>query len=395
MSERIIEISGRDYIGKSTQADLLTYWSLQNCKNFGGFGSFSRDIPSHQTEQEQWNWWFRDTSFEELSGILVDAYLSRQDAASNAPHDFVVVERGASMIPAQVAANFSTRTETAIEENLDRAMKATALTSRSVANTQKDEFVLQEESIWQNKISHLYDYLRRANSKSTPYSKAQQDFYEQYQKNLARALLLISDTNDAATINVDGAAVDVQNKIRSHEQLHSLRLPTILEQEPIVVGLSGLSEAGKGSVAQLMSERHGFTRLKLGFFNEISRDGEHYGDAHTIAMNALHFIACNRHLERITFESLHGANLAAELKIMLGERWKTVFIELGSEERFERLHSEKPSANLEILANEQHEKDNDKIIAGILGCKALADVVVDNSGELSETVDTIVKEIDL
>lgn len=394
MSERIIEISGRDYIGKSTQADLLTYWSLQNCKNLGGLGSFARGIPTHQTEQEQWNWWFRDTSFEELSGTLVDAYVSRQDAASKAPHDFVVVERGASMIPAQIAANFSTRTETAVEENVDRAMETTALTRRA-AHSPRDEFVLQEESTWQNKIKHMHDYLRRANSKNAPYSIAQQDFYEQYQKNLAKVLQLISDTNDAVAIDVDGAAVDVQNKIRSHERIRDLRLPMILEREPVVVGLSGLSEAGKGSVAQYMSEQYGFTRLKLGFFNEISRDGEHYGDARTIAMNALHFIACNRHLERITFESLHGANLAAELKIMLGDRWKTVFIELADEERIDRLHSEKPSVDLEILANEQQEKDNDKIIAGILGCKALADVVVDNSGELSETVDTIVKEINL
>lgn len=241
----------------------------------------------------------------------------------------------------------------------------------------------------------MHDYLRRANSKNAPYSIAQQDFYEQYQKNLAKALQLISDTNDAVAIDVDGAAVDVQNKIRSHERIRDLRLPMILEREPVVVGLSGLSEAGKGSVAQYMSEQYGFTRLKLGFFNEISRDGEHYGDARTIAMNALHFIACNRHLERITFESLHGANLAAELKIMLGDRWKTVFIELADEERIDRLHSEKPSVDLEILANEQQEKDNDKIIAGILGCKALADVVVDNSGELSETVDIIVREINL
>lgn len=117
MSERIIEISGRDYIGKSTQADMLTYWSLQNCKNFGGFGSFAHGIPNNQTEEELWNWWFRDTSFDELSDALVNAYLSRQDAVLNAPHDFVVVERGASMIGAQIAANFSTRTETAVEEN--------------------------------------------------------------------------------------------------------------------------------------------------------------------------------------------------------------------------------------------------------------------------------------
>lgn len=241
----------------------------------------------------------------------------------------------------------------------------------------------------------MRDYLRRANAKGALYSQSQQDFYEQYQKNLAEALRLFSDISNVVITDVDGAAVDVQNKIRSQERIRDLRLPTILEQDPIVVGFSGLSEAGKGSIAQFMSERYGFTRLKLGFFNEISRDGEPYGDARTIAMNAVHFIACNRHLKRVTFESLHGADLAAELKIMLGERWKTVFIDLADEKRTERLYSEKPSADLEVLTNEQRKKDNDKMIAGILGCKVLADIVVDNSGRLSETVDAIVKEINL
>lgn len=296
MSQRIIEISGRDYIGKSTQADMLTYWSLQYCKNFGGFGSFAHGIPNNQTEAEQWNWWFRDTSFNELSDTLVNAYLSRQDAISKAPHDLVVVERGASMIGAQIAANFSTRTETEVEENLERATEATKLTTRPIANMQKDEFVLQEDDSWQNRVGHMHDYLRRANAKGTPYSRDQQDFYKQYQRNLAKALLLLSDINNTTLSEVDGAAVDVQNKIRSHERIRDLRLPTILEQEPVVIGLSGLSEAGKGSVAQFMSEHYDFTRLKLGFFNEISRDKESYGDVRTIAMNALHFIACNRHL---------------------------------------------------------------------------------------------------
>jgi len=161
------------------------------------------------------------------------------------------------------------------------------------------------------------------------------------------------------------------------------------------VGLGGLSESGKGSVANELTDRYGFSRLKIGYFNEIVREGtgEQYGDPHEIAMNIVRFIANNRHLRRITLESFHSPNLAAELKLLLGERWQSIMLEVDKETRQRRTIEESRGEGIEAdkAIATQAAKDTTKIERGALEYGHLADLRIDNSGPIEQTVSNIAK----
>jgi len=147
-------------------------------------------------------------------------------------------------------------------------------------------------------------------------------------------------------------------------------------------------------IAEELSRKHGFTRLKLGFFNETARlqSEEYFGDPHVIAMNALRFIANNRHLERITFESFYGPHLASEFLTLLGsDRWKTIMLEVPDEVRRQRLIAQFPTANIDQIMEDQDRKDQQKLAQGILEYMEIADLRVDNSGTINQTVDRIIE----
>jgi len=299
------------------------------------------------------------------------------------------------MVRAQLVANFATRREVSIDDSVEEidAFVSSKIEKPS-PKTRKAEFILEIDQKWLDYMDGNLKYVRSPGSLADNFSKFQNEFYARYLTNLSEALGYFSRESSVAKVMVDRPAVDIQNSIRSHELISDLKLPQILEQDPLILGLAGLSESGKGTIAEELSRKHGFTRLKLGFFNETARlqSEEYFGDPHVIAMNALRFIANNRHLERITFESFYGPHLASEFLTLLGsDRWKTIMLEVPDEVRRQRLIAQFPTANIDQIMEDQDRKDQQKLAQGILEYMEIADLRVDNSGTINQTVDRIIE----
>jgi dephospho-CoA kinase len=398
MSEHIIEISGVDYIGKTTQASLLTYGAHVLTRNMGGLGAYSEGFPDSQNKQECWGWWFEDTTLRQIGGTIISAYNARLAQAEASPHAYVSMERGATMSKAQLTANFATRRETDIDNVVDEIDAFVGPRLRRPEAGTVREVVLFGGSDMQNKPELLAckTFGRTSKEERDAHQSAQNDFYDQYQKNLAVALLHYTTEESSPTtfrVDVNDAAVDVQNAIRSHASLSDINLKPLLDDDAVYLGLAGLSESGKSQVAVELANNNGFTRFKLGFFNQLHQSNEVYAPPTDVARSIVRFLAGNPQIKKATFESFHNPKLSAELKLLLGRRWYTVLVDATPETRAARLQQQFPEIDPAVLEQQQAGKDTIKSQQSVQAHDAIADIKVDNNGSLESTMKQIIKGI--
>jgi len=397
MRTEIIEFSGPDYTGKSTQAEMLTFETWHNhVHNFGSFGGYGEGFPQGLNAQEHFDWWFNTSSLDEMVNALTSAYLDRDHQAINGQIDVAVYERGQSMIKAQLAANFATRASDDVSNYIDIISEVVdSKLSGLDSKNKRTEVFLTVDTDWRERQQKYRSYVRSITTPTGEFSDSQNEFYSAYLYNLEKALGLLSKDNNLV-VAVDGPALDVNNRLRASQDIFGGQLPALLPQDPLVLGLAGLSESGKSHIAGLLQVEHGFTRLKMGYFNEAQRHPDvKYADPSRIALHVLHFIATNRHLSRVSLESLHGPHINAELKSLLGERWKSIFIDLNQTTRIERLRQQYPDIDDILLLQQQIAKDAIKREAGVESYRDYADVVVDNIGTPAQTVAKIMKELNV
>lgn len=391
----IIEISGLDYSGKTTQASLLSMetWRL-HAHNFGSFEKYDDKIQSGISPQEHFNWWFKVLSPDEIAQLLVSSYEKRQEEIRSLSNvDLAIVERGRSMLIAQVAANYAIRLSLDPEDVLDRAIDVVENgTSDKFA---REEFMLVSDDSLIQLPSKTKKYTRNfVTNLDSPFTVEQDTYYAQYLEKLKRSLGIVAREASLHLISIEQAAIDTQNKIRNHEALSIFDLPNIIPHDMTAVGIAGYSESGKSALAEKLSKDHGFTRLKLGYFNESRRDiNGRYANPRKIALEVVHFIATNRHASRFSFESLYGPHLSAELKTILGDRWKSVLVKTSKDTRRNRLISQFPDNDTDELINVQMHKDEIKHDAGMSEYEEIADIIINNDGLLDETVNRLIREL--
>lgn len=396
-NQHLIEISGPDYVGKSTQAELLTYATGRFAHNFGGYGGYSDKLPSQLSADEDFAWWFRDTNLPQLGNALIGAYHNRARVALASPHELKVVERGATMVRAQLAANFATRREVDITEVVDEVDALVVPRLGTVPASARTEFYLSEQPAWTAQTHKLRQHGRQFKPDGNGYSEAQNAFYAQYMHNVRSALAHYhaQGTGMMQHVAVDRSAVDVQNLIRSNSALTSLHLPILLNHPHHYVGLAGMSESGKSSLAANLAALHGFARFKLGFFNEATRQDTAYGKPSAIALRIAHFLVTNRFIQRASFESFHDPRLSAELKLLLGDHWTTVYLETPADTRQARLLAESPHIDPRVLLAEQGAKDARKSFHGTPGHATIADIIIQNTGSPEEATARLVDHLKL
>jgi uridine kinase/8-oxo-dGTP pyrophosphatase MutT (NUDIX family) len=390
---RIIEFSGVDYSGKTTQANLSSIETQKyHVVNFGSFAKYFDKKINNLSAHDNFDWWFRESNYEELVDHLVRCYLKRYYDAKKFNIDIVIFERGISMIKAQIAANFASRENNNVDNHIEKASNIIDKKITMCDRNEKKEIFLELNEKWVKSQRRYTEFTRNVKSESINYSKEESEFYALYIHNLTKALRHYSDKNDAIVIDVDSPAVDIQNKIRANQQIFPSDMPKLLINDPILLGLAGLSESGKSTVAEYLKNHHDFTRVKLGYFNEtLRRNNDKYANSLQVGLNLVHFIATNRHLNRISFESIHEPTIHSEMKLLVGERWKAVFINLDKTKRRERLLAQNNGGGhyTEILLKLQREKDARKHAAGIEKLKQVADFIADNSDSIELTAKTI------
>lgn len=392
----IVEISGLDYTGKSTQAEMLSMETWRtHVHNFGSFGKYDERLSTGLTPQEHFNWWFRDASADEVGQALADNYVNRnRDIESSSDIDVAVAERGRAMLIAQIAAIYAVRLSIEPIETIEQSSSIVEAKIKD-KNADRTELLLVKDDSWMNSNNKISKYLRRMDSSAAGvFTKEQNEHYQGYLRKLEQSLGLIANSDAIHVIPVDRPGVDVQNVIRDHDTMAGYELPKLIAQELTAIGLAGLSESGKSAIAQALNEKHGFSRIKIGFFNESNRNpNQRYASPTKMALDIVHFIATNRHFDNVSFESLFGPRLAAELKTLLGDRWLTVLIKAEEQARQDRLLQQFPQSDTEELAEEQRVKDMVKSDAGLAAYEEIADIVIDNDGTLDEAVDKLVRAV--
>jgi dephospho-CoA kinase len=106
-------------------------------------------------------------------------------------------------------------------------------------------------------------------------------------------------------------------------------------------------------------------------------------------------LAENKHIRKASFESFHGPQLAAELKLLLGNRWLTVFVDADEATRQQRLLAQFPGTDPEDLLSEQALKDKIKEQASVQDNRAIADIVIDNNGSIDASVRHLLQKVSL
>lgn len=392
--EHIVELSSPDFGGKSTQASILTYGNYSFVHNFGGFSNYSDRIPHGLNLNEDWNWWFRDTSFQLLGSAIVSAYNARTNAIAGSSYDIAVAERGASMVKAQLAANFATREDAEVLDFIE-IVEDYAKTEIVLSNTPRTELYLKPDPVYQSRVAQLLEFTRNLNTTGAQFSPQQTDFYVTYQGKLREALEHYSSIDKLGEITVDASALDVNNTIRSFESLADLRLPTLLSPANRYIGLSGLSESGKSKIAEILAKDHGFMRFKLSFFNALARTEKSIGSPTIVANKILQFLIENKHINRASFESFHGPHLATELKLLLGDRWLNVYTDVEDGARQQRLLEQFPDSDPNDLLANQVAKDYAKNLAGVQHNKDFADIVLDNNSSIDKSIKFLLDQITL
>lgn len=398
MTKTIIEISGPDFVGKSTQAELLTYETQGiHVHNFGSFTGYSKKIPDNLSPKEFFEWWFVTSTFSELCESLIDAYNNRLTKVLLATNlDVAVVERGAGMLRAQLIATFLTRERKRPKDTLALNKIAKAVDKKIAKlialppNMLKQELYLKPCSQWQKTIAKYRSVLRTQKGDGARFSKEQNALYSIYQKNLND--ILKSHMSKSNTVIANCPAVDVQNALR--KKVIQPTLPPLLANNPIYVGLAGLSETGKSAIAEYLQQNHNFSRLKIGFFNENLRDVDlAYAKPTKVALSITHFLSTNRHINRATLESFHGADIHIALKLILGERWTAILLTLPDKERVDRLEKQFPNKSPIALRQQQKQKDKTKLKQGLAEYQKFADVTIDNSDIIEHTAKKILNHI--
>ena len=316
-SATIVALSGPDNVGKSTQARLLARRG-----GMTGLGALDAHDPRWAPARSAGlaDWWFRDAPVSEVTDVLACSYLARAGTAVGEPRTWLA-DRGMPMLEASVAATVAVREHLGCEA-------AAARVAQLLAPYQQD---LERAEAAEVGVLLLHDDdpgagAARALAREQHVSAR----YAAYQRALhAHLHAQARGGRFAAVITAgDRSILAVQHEIAVRlGEWPGLDVPEVALQQVKVVALGGLSESGKSTAGHYLATRHGYARLKIGYLLAAAAARHQVPDVYSLeAAGIAELIAdsledyCRAHhfQRRVSIESLHRANVTAELAKLLG-----------------------------------------------------------------------------
>lgn len=163
--------------------------------------------------------------------------------------------------------------------------------------------------------------------------------------------------------------------------------------------LGGLSECGKSFAGQHFAS-HGVLRIKIArVLADVGRHllldpddptftdhlySRHVSTALPLFLERVAHLMVEKGAQRASLESMYRPQMAVFLKETLGPRMVHIFIEAPLDLRIEHAWRKMQKGSREDLALRIREKDDMKRRLGVPQLRAMADVVLDNSGTLQD-----------
>lgn len=371
-----VSINGRDGVGKSTQIQLLSEFNNGEVYITKPLHSYSKEWPTLSGKHFS-KWWFETVAIEKLTTLIIDSLNQRY--RDKAEGKIAILDRGTNMFKSVCVATWMTRCGTPLSEAVCRVDRqfASTLTSTNL----EYEILLEVDNTYHVSVNRY----RSLCTSTEMYTDIQNKRYVRYQKNLAEAMNHYYRERIITRVSVNASVVDIQNRLRGilNTQL-GLTLPMLLQGLRLVVGYGGMSESGKSSYADLLRSSLSSYRLKIRYFIELFERFGNPATTNAVALEILRFMQTHYYVQLFSLESLHGVELPALLKILLGDRFKIVYIDTIQRLRILRAATE---LNLPVQKVKKilAKKDSLKCLRGATRVKKIADVVLNNSkGSLRE-----------
>jgi hypothetical protein len=331
-----VAVSGSDNAGKSTQLRILARRMGTGAVLLGRLDEcdprWQQIVTSGMAE-----WWFEQSSVDEVADVLACSYLERARQAHAA--GLLLADRGMPMLEASVAATVAVREELAAEAAVERATVLLGRYEMDIRRTEAAEF----------QVLLLHD---RDPASATAASLAREasvtPVYASYQRHLHDQLGRLERDGRFATSIVTGARpiMEIQAELRSVLRGYSTDIPACRLPEVTAVALGGMSESGKSTAAEHLRVTHGFARLKIGYLIELAAGlcgiadpyaADDVTQAELLADGLDRYCAAHHFLDKVTIESLHRYGPVAELRKLLGRRLMIVYLQTPEKVRQHRV----------------------------------------------------------
>lgn len=375
---KIISINGVDNIGKTTQINLLKIRNNYNVKIMESLWKYNPIL--EKKLQEPWRW-FNASNLDEYLVLMFDAILRRQEQALLSQEDLVVLDRGFAMFLAtikstiQIKQNLSSNDATYIvDEFLDK--------NYAWRKSKEDASILLQFS--NNDDANVNLTMLRSKEDWINYSLDEINQYKKYQYILNHELLKSQKNGDFSNIVMANRSVlEVQNDIR-HALNTDFRMNVLGKFIDHIIWIGWLSESGKSTIWEKLSQNHGFTRLKVAYFANIVNQRYPWLFNQSPREFALRlfeaideFASTHYYLNNYTIESLRFYEVVKELKKLLWDKFKIVYASCDRQSAIQRTANNQAIDVLEAKAIVE-KKDKEKISQEADKIQGLADIVVNN-----------------
>ncbi len=371
----IVSLNGIDGTGKTQQIKILgndypDYFHIPKA-----LVEYSSRWPKIRNEISFSKWWFEEISIYDLFDIFVESLNNRN--LDNSTDKIVLLDRGCNMFKAVCVATWITRDDQISLEYASGIVNEKFQKGLRFDPKEEIQIILKPCQEYRKKIEPLLNVW----DPPQVFTEFTQNRYERYQKNLRNTMAIFFPNSEFLEIYVDASICEIQNRIRHFlNKRTGLNLTEFANSISLMVGFGGLSESGKSSFAEHLRKSYVFSRLKLRYFIEILEKRGELRTNEKIVFELLYFLKCHYFQERISLESLHDPFIPAFLKLLLGEKFKTIFIEVAEEERIRR-EAQALKVNLGIAKDDIRKRDVIKQNRGALRVKDIADFVVNNNGD--------------
>jgi dephospho-CoA kinase len=364
-----ISLNGSDNVGKTANLAWLADCGIPEAHHVGGVNrwdgrwsqiaglSFSR-------------WWFETSTTEDHTDLLITSHVARRAGSGS----LALEDRGLPMILATCAAT------AVIKDGLNPAAALDMVTAIAAGIAQPE--ARREIHVL---LRRYDDPLLEARASVAREVEPISDRYLAYQEALATVVALQAGrgTYDIVLHVGDLPIVEVQRLIRRY--LADVSVPAIVLPDPPVDQLwvlGGMSESGKSTVAEILRDEHGVTRLKIGYLLQIAALRVGVPDpyrwpatqqAWRLTEEVLKFAAANK-ATKISLESAHRLNQTQHLRNTWGPVCHIVYIDAPDGSRAERTVES---------TTELRQRDAVKASRGARMIRESADHIIDNSGTLA------------